>query len=102
MLNSNKLNLADTVWREKVYIETPEHVICGYVYMPKTGKQNRMISDILSAGKSFIAVKDCTTNTDSLSASTIFLNNPNKNIQVYPFLQVNLSSVIIMRPTDER
>ena len=93
MLNSNKLNLADTVWREKVYIETPEHVICGYVYMPKTGKQNRMISDILSAGKSFIAVKDCTLE---------YKNNPNKNIQVYPFLQVNLSSVIIMRPTDER
>ena len=92
MLNSEKLNLTDTVWREKVYIETPEHIICGYIYMQKMGKRNRLISDILSAGRSFIAVKDCTLE---------YKNAPNRNMESHPFVQVNLASVIIMRLADE-
>ena len=30
-----KSALADTVWKEKVYMETAEFKIIGYIYMPK-------------------------------------------------------------------
>ena len=50
----------NSAWKEKVYIETAEHVICGYIFMPKIGKKNRLLTEVLNAGKSFIAVKECT------------------------------------------
>ena len=58
MKNKEILELSTSAWREKVYIETSEHVICGYIFMPKIGKKNRLLSEILNTGKSFLAVKD--------------------------------------------
>ena len=46
-------------WKEKVYIETAEYIIRGYIYMPATGKRERMLSEALNSGRDFIAVKDC-------------------------------------------
>ena len=86
------LELSNTAWREKVYIETTEHIICGYIYMPKTGKKNRLLSEKLNTGKDFIAVKDC---------SLEYKLNPNKKIENHEFLQVNVSSILLMRPVYE-
>ena len=60
MENNEILELTTSAWREKVYIETSEHIIRGYIFMPKIGKKNRLLSEVLNTGKSFIAVKDCT------------------------------------------
>ena len=38
------------LWSEKVLIVTKDYEIQGYVFMPKIGKQNRILSDILSVG----------------------------------------------------
>jgi len=85
-------DFTNSIWSEKVYIETTEHIICGYIFMPKIGKKGRLITEVLNSGKSFIAVKECTLE---------YKNQPSKNIEKHNFLQVNLSSILIMRPLDE-
>ena len=86
------MNLMDSVWKEKVYIETSEFIIIGYVFMPKIGKRNRLLTEILNSNKQFIAVKDCRLE---------FKLNPQKEVEYHDFLQVNISTILIMRPVYE-
>ena len=92
MDNKKILELTDSAWREKVYIETSEHIICGYIFMPKIGKKTRLLSDVLNGNKNFIAVKNCTIE---------YKLNPSKQIEEHEFMQVNISSILIMRPLNE-
>lgn len=92
MDNKEILELTTSAWREKVYIETTEHVIRGYIFMPKIGKKNRLLSEVLNGNKSFLAVKNCTLE---------YKLNPSKNIEEHDFMQVNISSILIMRPLYE-
>jgi hypothetical protein len=92
MVNKEIEETSTSVWKEKVYIETTEHIICGYIYMPKIGKKSRILSDSLNTNKSFLAVKNCTLE---------YKLNPSKNIEKYNFLQVNISSILLMRPIND-
>ena len=85
-------NLMDSVWKEKVYIETAEFKIIGYVFMPKIGKRTRLLTEILNSRKQFLAVKDC-----QLEYKLI----PQKEIEYHDFLQINISTILLMRPTYE-
>ncbi len=89
MDNKEILELSTSAWREKVYIETSEHVICGYVFMPKIGKKTRLLTEILNTGKTFLAVKNCTLE---------YKLNPGRAVEQHEFMQVNISSILIMRP----
>ncbi len=92
MENKEILDLTTSAWREKVYIETTEHIIRGYIFMPKIGKKNRLLSEVLNSNKNFIAVKNC---------SMEYKLNPSKNVEEHDFMQVNISSILIMRPLYE-
>lgn len=92
MQNQEILELTTSAWREKVYIETTEHIISGYIFMPKIGKRNRILSEVLNSNKNFIAVKNCTIE---------YKLNPARNIEQHEFMQVNISSILIMRPLYE-
>lgn len=92
MENNEILELATAAWREKVYIETAEYIICGYIFMPKIGKKTRLLSEVLNTGKNFIAVKDCKLESKL---------NKSRSIEEHEFLQVNISSILIMRPLYE-
>ena len=92
MENKEILELTTSAWREKVYIETSELIICGYIFMPKIGKKARLLSDVLNGNKNFIAVKNCTIE---------YKLNPSRNIEEHEFMQVNVSSILIMRPLYE-
>lgn len=92
MENNEILELTTSAWRERVYIETAEHIICGYIFMPKIGKKSRLLSEVLNTEKNFIAVKNCTLEYKLL---------PNKDVENHDFLQINISSILIMRPLDE-
>ena len=81
--------LMDSVWKERVYIETAEFKIIGFVFMPKIGKRSRLLSEILNSRKQFLAVKDC---------SLEYKLMPQKEIEQHDFLQVNISTILIMRP----
>jgi hypothetical protein len=86
------MNLMDSVWKEKVYIETAEFIIVGYIFMPKIGKRNRLLTEVLNSNKQFIAVKD---------SRLEFKLVPQKEIEYHDFLQVNISTILIMRPAYE-
>lgn len=92
MKEKELLGMASSAWKEKVYIETTEHIIYGYVFMPMIGKRNRLLSEILNMGKSFLAVKECTLEYKSKASGAI---------EHHDFLQVNISSILILRPVDE-
>lgn len=92
MENKEILELTASAWCEKVYIETHEHIIRGYIFMPKIGKRNRLLSEVLNGNKNFIAVKNCTLE---------YKLNPSKSIEEHDFMQVNISSILIMRPLND-
>ena len=48
------------IWSEKILVITKDYEISGNVFMPRTGRKNRLLSDILNGGKRFVAIKDCT------------------------------------------
>ena len=79
------------VWSEKVLVVTQDYEIKGYVFMPKTGKKNRVLSDILNGVKSkrFVAIKDCEIKHRLI---------PERRTEYHNFLQLNLSSIILLRP----
>lgn len=82
-------NLVNSAWSEEVYIETQEYIIKGLVFMPNIGKRSRLLSEILNSNKQFIAVKNCSVESKL---------NPPKEVEHHAFIQVNLSSILIMRP----
>ena len=92
MENKEILQLSTSAWKEKVYIETTEHIIRGYIFMPKIGKKNRLLTEILNGNKHFLAVKNC---------SIEFKLIPSKAIEEHDFMQVNVSTILIMRPLYE-
>ena len=80
-------------WSEKVYIETAEYVIKGTVHMPKIGKKNRLLTEILNTNKQFLAVTDCYVE------SKLF---PQKEVERYDFIELNLSTILLMRPLNAK
>lgn len=92
MENKDLIELSTSAWREKVYIETSEHVISGYIFMPKIGKKNRLLTEVLNGSNSFLAVKNC---------SLEYKLNPTRAVEEHDFLQVNISSILLMRPIYE-
>ena len=84
--------LIDTVWKEKVYIGTAEFKIVGFVYMPKIGNKSRLLTEVLNSNKQFIAVKECTLEYKLM---------PHKEVEYHDFLQVNISTILLMRPVYE-
>ena len=60
--------------------------------MPNVVKKERLLSEMLNSGKTFLAVKDL---------SLEYKLNTAKDVEKFSFLEVNLSSILIMRPIDE-
>lgn len=79
-------------WSEKVYIITEDYEIKGFVFMPKTGRRNRVLSDILNGSRRFVAVKD---------AEITSRKNSDRKIETSEFIQLNLDSIILIRPCPE-
>src|SRR5574344_685759 len=78
------------VWSERVLVVTQDYEIKGFVFMPKTGRRNRVLSDILNGQKRFVAIKDCEVTHRLI---------PNRRTEYHNFLQLNLNSIILLRPT---
>ncbi len=79
------------VWSERVLVITEDYEIKGYVFMPKTGRRNRLLTDILNSQKRFVAIKNCK------------LKHRNKKegvIEAHDFIQLNLNSIVLIRPAN--
>ena len=77
------------VWSERILVVTEDYEIKGYVFLPKTGKKNRLLSDILNNRKRFVAIKDC---------EITHRKSPARKIETHDFIQLNLDSIIMLRP----
>lgn len=77
------------IWSEKILVITEDYEITGKVFMPRTVNKNRLLSDILNGGKRFVAIKSC---------SIVHRKYPNRKVENYDFLQLNLNSIILLRP----
>ena len=75
------------VWTERIYVVTDDYEICGYVFLPKTGKKNRVLTDLLNSTKKFIAIKDCEITIKATGAK-----------EHHEFIQLNSASIILLRP----
>lgn len=91
-LDEDRESFISGVWSERVLVVTQDYEIKGYVFMPRTGKKNRVLSDILNGLKRFVAIKDC-----EITHRLI----PNRRTEYHNFLQINLNSIILLRPTLE-
>ncbi len=78
------------VWSERVLVITQDYEIKGYVFMPKVGRRSRVLSDILNGKKRFVAIKDC---------ELAYRQLPNRRTEFHDFVQLNINSIIILRPT---
>jgi len=80
-------------WSEKVFVVTEDYEIKGYVFMPKTGKKNRVLSDILNGKKRFVAIKD---------AEITNKQHPDRKVEITDFIQINLDSIVLIKPIKEK
>ncbi|MEI7473379.1 MAG: hypothetical protein WCK67_01255 [bacterium] len=78
------------LWSEKILVITDDYEINGYVFLPKTGRKNRVLTDILNGSKRFIAIKD---------ATLVHRKQPHKPIEVQDFIQLNLDAIVMIRPS---
>ncbi len=76
-------------WSEKVLVITKDYEIKGYVFMPRTGKKNRILSDILNGEKRFVAIKE---------AEVTSRQYPDRKAEICDYLHLNLDSIIILKP----
>lgn len=91
-LNNVEENFITGIWSERILVITKDYEIKGNVFMPKTGRKNRVLSDILNGGKRFVAIKNC---------EILHREFPNRKIEHHDFLQLNLNSIILLRPVKD-
>lgn len=91
-LNDIENDFLTGIWSEKILVVTKDYEISGHVFMPRTGRKNRLLSDILNGGKRFVAIKDCTI---------VHREFPNRKVEHHEFIQLNLNSIILLRPAKD-
>lgn len=89
---ASKNDFTSSYWIERVVIITDNYEIIGNIYMPKSTKKSRLLSELLNGGRKFIAVKDCSLQT-RISGSM--------EPEYTDFLEVNISSIILIKPYHE-
>lgn len=87
-LMSQESGFAD-LWSEKILVVTNDYEIKGSVFLPKIGRRNRVLTDILNNSKRFIAIKD---------ATLLHRKFPEKPAEFQEFIQLNLDSIVMIRP----
>lgn len=90
--NNDESKFITGIWSERVLVITKDYQITGSVFMPKTGRKNRVLSDILNGAKRFVAIKDC---------EVVHRDFSNRKVETHDFLQLNLNSIILLRPLKE-
>ena len=88
-LMEKKSAFVSGVWSERVLVITEDYEIKGYVFMPRTGRRNRLLSDILNSSKRFVAIKNCKLKHRKTS---------NRVTEAHDFIQLNLDSIVLIRP----
>ena len=74
------------LWSEKIQVITDDYEIIGHVFMPKIGKKNRVLTDILNSNRRFVAIKNVK-----------ITDRKTKIAEETEFIQLNLDSIILLK-----
>lgn len=77
------------VWSEQVLVITEDYEIVGKIFLPKINKRNRVLSDLLNGKKRFMAIKNCQIKHRHF---------PDRTTEEQDFIQLNINSIIMLRP----
>ena len=86
---NKKESFTSAYWIEKVVIITDNYEITGNIFMPKTTKKSRLLSELLNSNRKFIAVKDCVMQTRSSGSM---------EPEILDFLEINVNSIVLIKP----
>ncbi|MBQ7450814.1 hypothetical protein IJS77_05290 [bacterium] len=86
---AKKEDIISSYWVERVVIITENYEITGNIYMPKSTKKSRLLSELLNGNRKFIAVKDCIMQTKMAGSM---------EPEYLDFLEINISSIILIKP----
>lgn len=89
---TKKDTFTSAYWIEKVVIITDNYEITGNIYMPKTTKKSRLLSELLNSNRKFIAVKNCILQSRSSGSM---------EPEILDFLEINISSIVLIKPYTE-
>jgi hypothetical protein len=75
-----------------VTIHTRDFRVEGTLYIPKTGKDDRRLTNLLNSDRKFLAISN---------ASVTDMRDPNNFATQYPFLQLNIDTIELIIPSGE-
>ena len=79
--------LESTTESLRVHLTTPHYEIEGTIYLSRSMKESRRLTNLLNGDKRFLALTDVTlVPRDSIKKET------------YPFIQVNIATIELVRP----
>ena len=87
--NNDAESVIKGVWSEQVLVITEDYEIVGKIFLPKINKRNRVLSDLLNGKKRFMAIKNCKIKHRHFPARTT---------EEQDFIQLNINSIIMLRP----
>jgi len=91
-MNIDGVNETAKFWAEKVLIVTKDYEVKGYICMPKTGKKNRMLSDVFNSSKRFISIKQ---------AEILYKSSLSKRTEFHDFIQLKIDEIVFLRLAKE-
>ena len=77
------------VWAEQVLVISEDYEIVGKIFLPKINKRNRVLSDLLNGKKRFMAIKNCQIKHRHF---------PDRTTEEQDFIQLNINTIIMLRP----
>ncbi len=87
--NNDAESFIKGVWSEQVLVITEDYEIVGKIFLPKINKRNRVLSDLLNGKKRFMAIKNCQIKHRHF---------PDRTTEEQDFIQLNINSIIMLRP----
>ena len=87
--NNDAESFIKGVWSEQVLVITEDYEIVGTIFLPKINKRNRVLSDLLNGKKRFMAIKNCKIKHRHF---------PDRTTEEQDFIQLNINSIIMLRP----
>lgn len=73
-------------------VSTPNYVLEGNLFLSRSMKENRRLTNLLNSDRRFLALTDVTM-TERKSGET--------DSKTYPFIQLNLDMVELVKPLSE-
>ena len=92
MEEKKKTEINSAYWVERVVVITDNYEITGNIYMPKTTKKTRLLSELLNSNRKFLAIKNCIM--QSRSSGSI-------EPEMLDFLEINVNSIELIKPYTE-